>query len=140
MKQKLKILAIDSEEIILKSIRKALKSNPDFDYIISTCNTALDGLKLIRSDTFDLVFIDLVMPGMNGNEVLRRIKNIYPAVSAIFMSGFSFAGNYHSTNGKGNSINETLNNAEGFLLKPFTLEEIRSLVSRVLNNKAESKK
>lgn len=136
MQQKIKILVIDKEEIILKSIRKALKSNADIDYLITTCNTALEGLKLIRSNTFDLVFIDIVLPGMNGIEVLRRIKNIYPAVSVIIMSGFSSTGLNPNSNRKQNSLNKTINSAAGILLKPFTTEEIKSLISDVLLNKS----
>ena len=63
MQKTIKILAIDKEEIILKSIRKALKGNADTDYFVTTCTTALEGLKLIRSNTYDIVFIDLVLPG-----------------------------------------------------------------------------
>ncbi len=127
----IKILAIDREEIILKSIKKALTGYSNTDYSVTVCNTALDGLKLIRSDTFDLVFLDLVLPGLNGAEVLRRIKNIYPLIPVIVMSGFTSGMNFNLSE-KGNSVNETLNNAAGFLLKPFTTEEIRSIVSRTL--------
>ena len=74
MSRKVKILAIDKEEIILKSIRKALAGNNELQYDIITCNTAIESLKIIRSDTFDLVLIDLVLPGMNGIEVIRRIN------------------------------------------------------------------
>ena len=129
MYKTIKILVIDKEEIILKSIQKALKSDANIDYIITTCNTALEGLKLIRSDTFDIVFVDLVLPGMNGIEVLRRIKNIYPAVFVIIMSGFASIG---YTSEKSNSSNKSLNSAAGFLTKPFTTEELKSLIANII--------
>ena len=74
MSRKVKILAIDREEIILKSIRKALAGTNKLQYDITTCNTAIESLKIIRADTFDLVLIDLVLPGMNGIEVIRYRK------------------------------------------------------------------
>ncbi len=132
MQRNIKILAIDGEEIILKSIKKALKTDVIAEYNITTCSTALEGLKLIRSDTFDLVFIDLVLPGMNGIEVLRRIKNIYPDVPIIVMSGFSNVRIESKTDGEETLTKDSLSNAAGFLLKPFTTEEIKSLVYRVL--------
>ena len=135
MQKIIKILAIDKEEIILKSIKKALKNDSNIDYIITACNTALNGLKLIRSDTFDIVFVDLVLPGMNGIEVLRRIKNIYPAVSVIIMSGFASIGITPDSNVNSNSSNKFINGAEGFLLKPFTTEEIKSVIENVFRNK-----
>ena len=134
MQKIIKILVIDKEEIILKSIKKALKSDLNVEYIITTCNTALEGLKLIRSDTFDIVFIDLVLPGMNGMEVMRRIKKIYPDVSVIIMSGFSSMGNNPNSDKKINFSNKSLNGAAGFLLKPFTTEELKSLIVQILIN------
>jgi DNA-binding NtrC family response regulator len=127
----IKILAIDREEIILKSIRKALQSNENVRYIVNTCETALDALKLIRSDTYDLVFIDLTLAGMNGLELLRRIKNIHADIPVIIMSGSPLTG-IHFKSDEEKAGNENLNNASGFLLKPFTTEEIRSLVSNLV--------
>ena len=43
----IKILAVDGEEIVLKSIRKALENSEESNYDIVTCTTALEGLKLI---------------------------------------------------------------------------------------------
>lgn len=137
MKQIIKVLAVDREEIILKSIVKALKSNTDIEYVVKLCSTAVDGLKLIRNDTFDLVFIDIVLPGMNGIEVLRRIKNISPEVPVIVMSGFSSVRIQTTPAGEENSANEILNKAAGFLLKPFTTQEINSLAFRVLKQNTE---
>jgi len=132
MKRELKILAIDREEIILNSIRKALKNDEGIDYQITTCTTALDGLKLIRSNKFSLALIDLVLPGMDGFEVLRRIKNIDASISVIIMTGFSPV-NIQLESVDNESLKEkTLNSAEGFLLKPFTTGEIKSLIARVL--------
>lgn len=132
MQRLIKVLAIDGEEIILKSIRKALTSNDDFKFIITTCSTAVDGLKIIRSNTFDLVFVDLVLPGMNGFELLRRIKNIYPSVPVIILSGFSPVRIQSGSNNNDSFLNENLKGFEGFLLKPFTTEEIRALVTQII--------
>jgi DNA-binding NtrC family response regulator len=131
MRTKIKILVIDKEEIILKSIRIAFKSDSNTDYAITTCSTAVDGLKLIRSDTFDLVFIDLALPGMNGIEVMRRIKNIYPSISIIIMSGFSST----VLNPNSNEKLKSLNRPAGFLQKPFTSEELKSLVTHISTQK-----
>jgi DNA-binding NtrC family response regulator len=125
-----KLLVIDTEEIILKSVRKALEGEYS-SYEIITCNTALDGLKLIRSDKFALVLIDLVLPGMDTLEVLRRIKSIDPDVPVVIMSGFTPDG--IRTGKNKNSNDESLKNIAGFLLKPFTTEELKSLINRILS-------
>jgi DNA-binding NtrC family response regulator len=133
MNSEIKILAVDSEDIILKSIVKALKNDSNNKYIVNTCNTALEGLKLIRNDIFDLIFLDIVLPGMNGNEVFRRIKNIYPELPVVIMSGFSKSKLHSTESTTKNSMEEHLNNVAGFLLKPFTIKEILSLIHRILN-------
>ncbi len=123
MKRTAKILAIDGEDIVLKSISKALRSDGDTEYSVTTANTALEGLKLVRSNMFDLILLDLALPGMNGIEALRRIKSSYPLVSVVVMSGYSYERTF---------LNEAANNADGLLSKPFTTEEIKCLVSHIL--------
>ena len=132
MKRSIKILAVDREDIILKSIKKALQSNEEFEYDVVAYNTALEGLKSIRSDTFNLVLIDLVLPGMNGFELLRRIKNIDPSLPVIIMAGFPPVEINLNSSNSAERQDKNLNRAEGFLLKPFTTEEIRSLILQVL--------
>lgn len=119
----IRILVIDGEEIILKSITKALRNTEDAVYSVMTANTAIDGLRLIRGNTFDLIFVDLALPGMNGAEVLRRIKNTSPAVPVIAMSGYSYERAF---------LDGAADDVSGFLSKPFTSAEIRSMVSRIL--------
>ncbi len=127
MKTKVKILAIDKEEIILKSIRKALKND---DYDITTCTTALESLKFIRSDKYDLVLVDLILPGMSGNELLRRIKNVYKDIHVIIMSGYSSFGpqktDFETTGG------ETFGDTIDILKKPFTTEELKFIINKIL--------
>lgn len=118
-----RILVIDGEEIILKAIAKALRTTEDVEYNVTTAGTAIDGLKLVRGNTFDLIFVDLALPGMDGAEVLRRIKNTSPSVSVVAMSGYSYERTF---------VDGAANDVSGFLSKPFTTEEIRSLVSRIL--------
>ncbi len=133
MESEVKILAIDSEDVILKSIVKALKNDNKNKYVVKTCNTAMEGLKLIRNDIFDLVFLDIVLPGMNGNEALRRIKNVYPEIPVVIMSGFANT-KFHSGKSEKEILKEERsNNIAGFLLKPFTINEILSMMHRILN-------
>jgi len=74
--------------------------------------------------------IDLALPGMNAAEAMRRIKNIDPAIPVVIMSGFTPSGN--NPKSKSGLQDETLSNTAGILLKPFTTEEIKSLILRLL--------
>ncbi len=132
MKNLIKILVIDKEEIILKSVKKALKNNDHTEFVITTCNTALEGLKLIRTDKFDLALIDPILPGMNGNELIRRIKNIYQDMPIIIMSGYSSVGTnqFEFVTGQNGFSKPTVD----ILKKPFTTEEINSVIGKTLRN------
>ena len=129
MKSVIKILILDKEEIIFKSVKKALINNELFEYDLKYSTNAFDGLKYIRSSKFDIVMIDLVLPGMNAMEAMRRIKNIDPAIPIVIMSGFTPSG--INPESKSGMQDETLSNAAGILLKPFTTEEIKSLILRL---------
>jgi DNA-binding NarL/FixJ family response regulator len=130
MKPVIKILVLDKEEIIFKAVKRALKDDQEFQYEITYSTTAFEGLKYIRSSKFDLVLIDLVLPGMNAFEALRRIKNIDPKLRVVVMSGFipSFSKDKDDTG----TNEDSFANASGFLLKPFTTDEIKSLILRIL--------
>ena len=134
MDNEVKILAIDSEDVILKSIVKALKNDNESKYVVYTCNSAMEGLKLIRNDIFDLVFLNITLPGMNSKEVLRRIKSVYPAIPVVIMSGFSHW-NFHPDESENViSKEEHTNNVAGYLLKPFTIKEILSMIHQILSH------
>ncbi|MGC8595733.1 MAG: response regulator [Candidatus Kryptoniota bacterium] len=122
MFKRVKILVIDEHEIILKSISKALSSSRETLYEVSTTNTAIEGLKLVRNNIYDLVFVDESLTGMSARETVRRIKNISPATRVIYMYG-------HTT---GNDIIENSEGGDGILLKPFSTEEVKSTISRIL--------
>ncbi len=130
MKPLIKILVLDKEEIIFKAVKRALKNDIEFEYEITCSTTAFEGLKYIRSSKFNLVLIDLVLPGMNALEAIRRIKNIDPKIPVVIMSGFIPS----SVRDKDNHEihDDSFTDASGFLLKPFTTEEIKSLILRTL--------
>ena len=115
-------MVIDKDEIILKSVEKALRGDENFQYDVTTCNSAMEGLMLVRKEIFDIIIIDLILPGINGIELLKRIRKINQDIPIIILSGYSSA----FTN------DELIQNGKTeLLLKPFTTEEINSLVIRI---------
>ncbi len=130
MRPVIKILVLDKEEIIFKAVKKALSSDTEFEYEVTSSTTAFEGLKHIRSSKFNLVLIDLVLPGMNALEAIRRIKNIDPKIPVVIMSGFIPSGAGDKNNDE--IQNDSFTNAAGFLLKPFTIDEIKALILRTL--------
>ena len=68
----MKVLLIDDEEAILEVFKQALQQEPSFEVI--TALTGDDGMKKAKSDHPEVIFLDQVLPDMNGNQVLQQLK------------------------------------------------------------------
>ena len=82
--KEIKVLLVDDEEDFVKSLSERIKMR-DLD-----SDVALNGeeaLKLVGDDVPDVMVLDLKMPGIDGMEVLRRIKKAYPQVQVIMLTG-----------------------------------------------------
>jgi len=107
-----RILVIDDE----RSIRNTLKDILEFEKNeVQTAENGLEGLSLIKSNTFDIVFCDIKMPQMDGIEVLEKIKNIKPNLPVIMISGHGSIDTAVETIKKG---------AYDFIEKPLDLNRI----------------
>ena len=82
---KANILVVDDEEIIRDLIKETLE---EYGHHVQCADSAESGLELVKKQNFDLVFLDLKMPGMDGAEFLREIKAIKPRVSIIIITGY----------------------------------------------------
>jgi two-component system nitrogen regulation response regulator NtrX len=81
-----KILVIDDEKNILESIKMVLNYE---NYPVEICNNGIDGLDLFKKDKPDIVLLDVKMPGFDGLEVLKNIKQINQFSEVIMISGHS---------------------------------------------------
>ncbi len=81
---KAKILVIDDEPIIRLLFKETLEG---LGHQTVTVETGARGLQLVKEQDFDLVFLDLKMPGMNGAEVFRRIKALKPKLPVTIITG-----------------------------------------------------
>jgi len=79
------ILVIDDEDMIIELFKETLK---DRGYSLKSASNGLDGLRLAKEFDVDMVFLDLKVPGMNGVEIFRRIKNKKPNLPVIIMTGY----------------------------------------------------
>lgn len=84
MKPKRTILCVDDNEQSL-SIRKVMLETRG--YRVVTCTNSEDALKKFNEGGIDLVLSDLVMPGLDGAELIARIKQLSPQTPAILFSG-----------------------------------------------------
>ncbi len=81
-----KILCIDDESTALNIRKRVLETA---GHQVQTARSGEAGIRLLRSDSFDLVLLDYWMPGMNGIATARQVKRINPSVPMIILSGLS---------------------------------------------------
>ena len=120
---KYRILVIDDEAGIRDSMRRTLEYQ---GYQFVGAATGQEGLALIEHDPPDLVFLDIKMPGMDGLEVLERIKASNPAVPVVMVSGHGTAQNAFEARDKG---------ASGFIEKPFSEPVLLERIQKELGEK-----
>src|SRR5258708_11692749 len=84
-----RILLIDDDEAV-RSATKILLDAKGFEAVAVECGKS--GVDAIRAGAFDLVMVDLFMPGMNGLETTKAIRQINTSVPIIAVSGFMFGG------------------------------------------------
>jgi excisionase family DNA binding protein len=80
-----KILVIDDEKVIRTLIKETLE---ELGHEVALAESGAEGLKLVKEQDLDLVFLDLKMPGMDGAEVFKHIKSIKPKLSVIIITGY----------------------------------------------------
>jgi DNA-binding NarL/FixJ family response regulator len=86
----LRVLIADDHAIVRKGLREILRDRPDPTEV----GEAADGpavLEQMRATDWDLVVLDITMPGLNGLEVLRRLRRQYPRVPVLMLSMHSSA-------------------------------------------------
>src|SRR5256886_10171190 len=109
---KSRILVIDDEAAIRDSLRMTLEYE---GYEFVGAATGQEGLSLAERETPDLVLLDVKMPGMDGLEVLDRLRSMNEALPVVVISG-------HGT--IGTAVEATKKGAFDFIEKPFASERI----------------
>ncbi|HOF85900.1 MAG TPA: sigma-54 dependent transcriptional regulator [Treponemataceae bacterium] len=120
---KFTILVIDDE----KNIRTGLQAALELDgYEVLLAEDGTTGLSLALNNEVDLVITDLRMPGVSGEEVLRRITTETPGIPVIVLTG-------HGT--VENAVEAMRSGAYDFLTKPLNLDRLSLLVKRALQSR-----
>lgn len=115
------ILVADDEQNIRSTISHALHIE---GYDVVTAVDGQDTLLQLRAAEFDLLLLDLRMPGMDGMEVLRQVVELYPNVPVVIITAYGTVET---------AVEAVKLGAVDFIQKPFSPKEIRTLVAEVLD-------
>lgn len=118
------VLIVDDEKNIRLTLSQALGS---MGMETETAVNGEEALGRLRAKTFGLILLDLKMPGMDGMEVLRRVREARPDIRVIIITA-------HGT--IESAVEAMKLGAVDFIQKPFAPKEIRDLVQRVLDRES----
>lgn len=120
-----RILIVDDEEMFGQSLADRLKLR---DYDVTTSVSGEDAIEQVRHYLFDVIILDVLMPGMGGIDTLREIKRIKPLTEVIMLTG----------NATVESAIEGLKlGAMDFLTKPCETEDLVVKINKAYDKKAE---
>jgi CheY-like chemotaxis protein/glycine cleavage system H lipoate-binding protein len=121
----LTILVVDDEQVVLDSARKLLRKDP---LAVVTAKSAAEGLERLERGGVHVVLTDMMMPGMDGLEFTRRIKERWPSLPVVMITGYATISTAMQAMKLG---------AFDYIAKPFTKAELRGIVKRALHLVAE---
>ena len=118
-----KILIVDDEEIVIRSCLRILD---DSSYVVDSVQDGLEALRKVDETDYDIVILDIMMPKMDGLEVLQQVKERHPDVDVIMMTGLSQIQT---------AVKAMKLGAFDYLSKPFDPDELKQVVDRALERR-----
>ncbi len=120
MDNKAKLLIIDDEKIALKSLLHIMKKE---GYEVVGTHNGSNALKLIDEKEFDVVLTDLRMEKVDGMQILKRCRKLYPDIEVVMITGYATVQSATEAMKKG---------AYDYITKPFKLDEVRRVVREAI--------
>lgn len=117
------ILIVDDDEAIRDSCIQLLKN---LKAKVDDASDGNSGLRKIKHKAYDIVILDLKMPGLSGMKLLKKIKEINPETMVIVITGYATIDT---------AVEAMKNGAYDFLPKPFTPEELRLIIKRAMEKR-----
>ncbi len=123
MKEKARILIVDDNISQCKTMSFILRRK---GYNVTTASNGPEAITIVKKSPFDIIFMDIKMPLMNGVETYKRIKKIRPKVKVIMMTAYAVE----------DMVQEALEEgAHGIIYKPLDIQKVLEIVRKANKNK-----
>lgn len=116
----MKILVVDDEHVVLTSCQRVLEAE---GFEVMLVPSVTDALAALEGEKFSLLLIDVKMPEYDGMYLMEVVKEKWPQIPVIIMSGYDTAETVQGAAQKG---------ASTFIAKPFTPDELIDTVRQVI--------
>jgi two-component system, OmpR family, response regulator ChvI len=123
--KKYRVMIVDDEQDITTIFRIGLENN---QFMVTTFNDPLEALSKFRPGLYDLLILDIRMPGMNGFQLYRRIRDIDTKVKVCFLTAFE------ESRGEFKSTFPFLEEVKCYLKKPITIQDLVRRLAELANS------
>ena len=111
-----RILVVEDEPAVSRGVKDALSFN---GYVVDVADDGESGYQLAREHHFDLIILDLMLPGIGGLDVLHKLRQESVQTPVLIQSGLI---------DRDDCLTETLSGNKELLAKPFTTSELKRRV------------
>lgn len=116
----MRVLVIEDDQATAKTLQHALKTE---NFVCDTTGVGEDGLEIARHYDYDLIILDLMLPDIDGYEILRRLRAVRVSTPVLILSGLADIDDKIKGLGFG---------ADDYLTKPFNKEELIARVRAII--------
>ncbi len=121
----IKALLVDDETQFVEPLSERLSAR---GYIVGVAFSGEEAITKVEQDEWDIIVLDVLMPGMNGEEALKQIKKIKPLIEVIMLTG-------HAT--VESAIQGMKLGAYDYLMKPIELQDLTEKIDKAYSKKEE---
>ena len=115
-----KILIVDDDQVTLELMGTYIAS---FGFDHDTASNGLEAVEKLKKNNFSIVFTDMIMPEMDGMLLLKHIRENYPKIGVIVITGYGHTFTYTDVIRAG---------ASDFISKPFNADELEAKLNRLV--------
>lgn len=117
-----KILVVDDEESVRIILKQMLEQG---GYSAEVASDGAEALDKLKADNYHMIITDINMPGMDGVELLKKSKELFPKLPVIFVTGF----------GKDKIILQAMKlGLSNYIEKPFKMDDVLKIVKDYISN------
>ncbi len=120
-----RILIVDDDELIIESFERFFQESENI-FDIDKTSDSREALRFIEQRNYDLVITDIVMPEVDGIQVLRKVKEVQPESEVILITAYSSTGS---------ALDAMHFGAFDYITKPFDLSELKIRIMRAINKR-----
>jgi DNA-binding NtrC family response regulator len=122
MSKRTKVLVVDDEDIVRESLRDWLEG---VGYDVDTAESGEEALRIIKKKKIKIMIADLVMPGINGIELMNEAKKIVPSIATVIITA-------HAT--VQTAITAIREGAHDYIEKPFCPEKVELILEKLVEH------